>query len=401
MTQDVEMKEQQLLTISLLHLLHPLCTEIASLIEIDAYDCEARRILRAIRLTMALRRKLKPSMLSSFLTFTLSLGSEALTRLSSYLPKENEHEMEVDTATSVAQPPTKLSLLELEIYCYLLFLIFLIDQQKYDEAKACSYANIAWLKNLNRRTLDILAARLCFYYSLCYELTGTLAEIRRTIQLEYADAKECLLQASRKAHVTALGFRVQCNKWAIIVRLLLGEIPERIVFMQKGMEKALRPYFELTIRHWVLAVIDIKATSCYYLDSLGPTNANQQLKQIIDVAMILYTAQSGSNKRVSLNWINVLCPRQSGGTKCGYYVCKFMKEIVENGLEVLVNKNSIRHKREKVTWQKIIWLPLHVPKLSIVSWMPILERLPTKDRLAQMLVVFGTKLCRIASCLVG
>ncbi|KAK8530037.1 hypothetical protein V6N12_060795 [Hibiscus sabdariffa] len=68
----------------------------------------------------------------------------------------------------------------------------------------------------------------------------------RTIQLEYTDAKECLLQASRKAPVAALGFRVQCDKWAIVVRLLLGEIPERTVFMQKGMEKALRPYFELT-----------------------------------------------------------------------------------------------------------------------------------------------------------
>ena len=32
----------------------------------------------------------------------------------------------------------------------------------------------------------------------------------------------------------------------MIVRLLLGEIPERTVFMQRGMEKALRPYFELT-----------------------------------------------------------------------------------------------------------------------------------------------------------
>ncbi|MFS7929253.1 hypothetical protein Hanom_Chr04g00330311 [Helianthus anomalus] len=72
-----------------------------------------------------------------------------------------------------------------------------------------------------------------------------LAKIR-TIQLEYTDAKESLLQAARKAPVAALGFRVQCNKWAVIVRLLLGEIPERTVFMQKGMEKVLRPYLELT-----------------------------------------------------------------------------------------------------------------------------------------------------------
>ena len=64
--------------------------------------------------------------------------------------------------------------------------------------------------------------------------------------MEYTDARESLLQAARKAPVAALGFRIQCNKWAVIVRLLLGEIPERTVFMQKGMEKALRPYFELT-----------------------------------------------------------------------------------------------------------------------------------------------------------
>ncbi|KAA3462821.1 putative 26S proteasome non-ATPase regulatory subunit 3 [Gossypium australe] len=322
MTQDVEMKEQaapsnSLPAFSPSTLQH--LKEIASLIETGAYDREVRRILRAIRLTMALRRKLKAYALSAFLNFTLIPGSEALTRLSSYLPKEDEHAMEVDTATSAPQAPAKHSLPEIEIYCYLLILMFLIDQKKYNEAKACSSASIARLKNVNRRTVDVLAARLYFYYSLCYELTGDLAEIRgnllslhriatlrhdelgqetllnlllrnylhynlydqaeklrskaprfeahsnqqasspvqfcrylfylgkiRTIQLEYTDAKECLLQAARKAPIAALGFRVQCNKWAIIVRLLLGEIPERTVFMQKGMEKALRPYFELT-----------------------------------------------------------------------------------------------------------------------------------------------------------
>ncbi|KAE9448615.1 hypothetical protein C3L33_19486, partial [Rhododendron williamsianum] len=240
--------------------------------------------------------------------------------------------MDVDAATSTIQASVKHSSPELEIYGYLLVLIYLIDQKRYNEAKACSSASITRLKNLNRRTIDVLAARLYFYYSLSYELTGDLSDIRgnllslhriatlrhdelgqetllnlllrnylhynlydqaeklrskaprfearsnqqatpicihsyvlayqsvwdlvqvylfylgkiRTIQLEYTDAKESLLQASRKAPASALGFRVQCNKWAVIVRLLLGEIPERTVFMQKGMEKALRPYFELT-----------------------------------------------------------------------------------------------------------------------------------------------------------
>ncbi|GFY89799.1 PAM domain (PCI/PINT associated module) protein [Actinidia rufa] len=279
MTQDVEMKELPAPSNSvtsagpstLQHL-----KEIASLIETGAYAREVRRIVRAIRLTITLRRKLKASVLYAFLNFALVPGSEVHSRLSSYLPKEDEHDMEVDPATSATQAPVKHSLPELEIYCYLLVLIFLIDQKRYNEAKACSSASIARLKNLNRRTIDVLAAKLYFYYSLSYELTGDLAEIRgnllalhriatlrhdelgqfcrylfylgkiRTIQLEYTDAKESLLQAARKAPIAALGFRVQCNKWAVIVRLLLGEIPERTVFMQKGMEKALRPYFELT-----------------------------------------------------------------------------------------------------------------------------------------------------------
>nr|GLL23583.1 probable 26S proteasome non-ATPase regulatory subunit 3 [Ipomoea trifida]GMC81174.1 probable 26S proteasome non-ATPase regulatory subunit 3 [Ipomoea batatas]GMC83472.1 probable 26S proteasome non-ATPase regulatory subunit 3 [Ipomoea batatas] len=314
MTQDVEMKEQQPAPSNSVSSTDPSVFEhlkdIASLVEAGAYAREVRRIVRAVRLTIALRRKLKTSALTAFLNYSLTPGSDVHARLSAYLPKEDELDMEVDIAS---QAPAKHLVPELEIYCYLLVLIYLIDQGKYSEAKACSSASIARLKTLNRRTVDVLASRLYYYYSLSYERTGDLAEIRgnllalhriatlrhdelgqetllnlllrnylhynlydqaeklrskaprfeahsnqqfcrylfylgkiRTIQLEYTDAKESLLQAARKAPVAALGFRVQCNKWAVIVRLLLGEIPERTVFMQKGMEKALRPYFELT-----------------------------------------------------------------------------------------------------------------------------------------------------------
>eukprot|EP00899_Mesostigma_viride_P015829 jgi/Mesvir1/24247/Mv10951-RA.1 len=69
----------------------------------------------------------------------------------------------------------------------------------------------------------------------------------RAVQLEYSDAKECLLQASRKApQAGARGFRLQCAKWSVLVRLLLGEIPERTLFMAKGMRAGMAPYFELT-----------------------------------------------------------------------------------------------------------------------------------------------------------
>ncbi|XP_038884055.1 probable 26S proteasome non-ATPase regulatory subunit 3 isoform X2 [Benincasa hispida] len=142
--------------------------EIVYLIETRAYAQEVWRIVRAIRLTMALRRKLKASVLSQFMNLVLPSGSEVHTRLSSFLPKEDDCEMDVDTAT---QAPAKHPLPEIEIFCYLIVLILLINQKKYDDAKACASASIARLKNLNRRTVDVLAYRLYFYYSLSYELT--------------------------------------------------------------------------------------------------------------------------------------------------------------------------------------------------------------------------------------
>nr|GMD90652.1 probable 26S proteasome non-ATPase regulatory subunit 3 [Ipomoea batatas] len=114
--------------------------DIASLIETGAYAREVRRIARAVRLTMALRKKLKASTLNAFLNFILSPGSEVHSRLSSYLPK----------------------------------------------AKACSSASIVRLKTLNRRTVDVLASRLYYYYSLSYELTGDLAEIRGQVPFPFA-----------------------------------------------------------------------------------------------------------------------------------------------------------------------------------------------------------------------
>ncbi|KAI7746773.1 hypothetical protein M8C21_029597, partial [Ambrosia artemisiifolia] len=57
------------------------------------------------------------------------------------------------------------------------------------------------------------------------------------------------------------------------------------------------------INHWVLAVLDMRKATCYYLDSLSPISFLEQLKQIIDMAMVIYAVQSGTGK-VKLNWVN-------------------------------------------------------------------------------------------------
>lgn len=69
----------------------------------------------------------------------------------------------------------------------------------------------------------------------------------KSVQLDYTEAYKCLLGAIRKAPTnTARGFRIAAHKLACIVQLLMGEIPERSVFRQQGLKKALAPYLQLT-----------------------------------------------------------------------------------------------------------------------------------------------------------
>lgn len=69
----------------------------------------------------------------------------------------------------------------------------------------------------------------------------------KAARLEYSEAHKHLVQAMRKAPQTAaVGFRQTVQKLAIVVELLLGDIPERQIFRQAALRRALAPYFQLT-----------------------------------------------------------------------------------------------------------------------------------------------------------
>ena len=66
------------------------------------------------------------------------------------------------------------------------------------------------------------------------------------IQLDYSEAHKHLVQSLRKAPSSAIGFRHTVHKLSTVVQLLLGNIPERQLFLQPANKEALAPYFELT-----------------------------------------------------------------------------------------------------------------------------------------------------------
>lgn len=66
-------------------------------------------------------------------------------------------------------------------------------------------------------------------------------------KLDYSAAHKNLVQALRKApQQAAVGFRQTVQKLAIVVELLLGDIPERQIFRQVALRRSLGSYFQLT-----------------------------------------------------------------------------------------------------------------------------------------------------------
>ncbi|XP_039027678.1 uncharacterized protein LOC120161531 [Hibiscus syriacus] len=49
--------------------------------------------------------------------------------------------------------------------------------------------------------------------------------------------------------------------------------------------------------------------------------------------------------------------------------------------------DRIRERKNRVECHRLIWFPAHVPKFSLITWIAILDWLPTKDRLARFGVV--------------
>lgn len=71
--------------------------------------------------------------------------------------------------------------------------------------------------------------------------TGRVKAVRR----DYADALTSLNQAIRKSPDNAKGFKIQCQKVAIVVELLLGDIPNREIFSDALIFTNAYPYYKL------------------------------------------------------------------------------------------------------------------------------------------------------------
>ncbi|KAG0263996.1 26S proteasome non-ATPase regulatory subunit [Actinomortierella ambigua] len=272
---------------------------------------ETRFTARVIRSLVSVRRRLTAPILASVVRAYYTKENDVTERLYKYIGQKASNAMDLDDAP--VQPKTELP--EIEVYIHLLVMVWLLDQNRLNEGIDLSGATVQMVQELNRRSLDQIAAKVYFYYARFYELTDRLAEIRGTllsaqrtatlrrdddtqstlinlllrnyfhynlyeqadklvskttfpenasnnqlarfmyylgrikaIQLEYTESHQNLLQAVRKApqNTVTAGFQQEANKLLIIVQLLMGDIPERSLFRQPVLRKALTPYLQIT-----------------------------------------------------------------------------------------------------------------------------------------------------------
>ncbi|KAL4748330.1 hypothetical protein BDW72DRAFT_205694 [Aspergillus terricola var. indicus] len=288
---------------------------------------DPRFTLRVLRSISAMRKQITSDVLAEVIVGAYPTSSTTASFLLDAIDQSGTSEnvgsgsnMEVDNDKT--KPSSKEVLPEIDIYLSILVQIHLYDRKEIQKGAKFSTRLIERLRALNRRTLDSLAARVYFYYSLFFEqiaplppsAAATITSIRqpllaalrtavlrkdvdtqatvmtlllrnylstshisqadllishnqfppsasnnqiarylyylgriRAIQLQYTEAHGHLIGATRKspASHSARGFYQASHKLLVVVELLMGDIPDRAIFRQAALERALHPYFLL------------------------------------------------------------------------------------------------------------------------------------------------------------
>ncbi|GIK01064.1 26S proteasome non-ATPase regulatory subunit [Aspergillus viridinutans] len=298
-----------------------------TLLERAVAHFDPRFTLRVLRSISSMRKHITADVLAEVIVETYPPSSptaafllEAIDQSGAYESALASSKMEVDSEKNKSAP--KEILPEVDTYLSILVQIYLYDKKDIQGGAKFSTALIERLRTLNRRTLDSLAARVYFYYSLFFEQVAPLppspaaavtsirqpllAALRtavlrkdvdtqatvmtlllrnylstshisqadllishnrfppsasnnqiarylyylgriRAIQLQYTEAHGHLIGATRKSPSShsARGFYQASHKLLVVVELLMGDIPDRAIFRQPALERALHPYFLL------------------------------------------------------------------------------------------------------------------------------------------------------------
>ncbi|CAL2270695.1 unnamed protein product [Prunus armeniaca] len=83
-------------------------------------------------------------------------------------------------------------------------------------------------------------------------------------------------------------------------------------------------------RHWVLLIVRAKRETVYFLDPLsGNRVVDEEAKNIMNSALKIYNSHIGRPCRKAPIWKTLpSTPKQPSSVECGYYVMRFMRDII-------------------------------------------------------------------------
>ncbi|KAI5443720.1 hypothetical protein KIW84_012394 [Lathyrus oleraceus] len=81
--------------------------------------------------------------------------------------------------------------------------------------------------------------------------------------------------------------------------------------------------------HWVLVAMDLSRLMVYYLDSLpGDWSKYPSMKKTIDAEILKFRSKKNYRNRKDITWVRVQCPQQNNSIDCGFFVLRFMRDII-------------------------------------------------------------------------
>ncbi|KAA0067725.1 uncharacterized protein E6C27_scaffold352G00380 [Cucumis melo var. makuwa] len=105
----------------------------------------------------------------------------------------------------------------------------------------------------------------------------------------------------------------------------------------------------------------------YALDSLRHGSVRDELKSMVNTGLRMFYAETNTRAR-PLTWVSFKCAQQPGSTECGYYVMKFMQDIVrQKSITITDVFFQFVGPRFSVLVGPGLWKPGYPPLLSLFA----------------------------------
>ncbi|XP_074300372.1 uncharacterized protein LOC141631627 [Silene latifolia] len=208
------------------------------------------------------------------------------------------------------------------------------DKSKTKESMVRSNSTMKTLLNnkydsrkLMSKVVDIIDDRQSSSLTLSEKVLG----YKQTVFLSKDDMTQLLnmKRLSISCIQAFIGYGFICPQISSMVGQTVDEAATYISNRLKGGKKKiyLAPYYH--DNHWMLAIIDIiEHNQVYWCDPIGNSEI-PIFKTVLNTSIRVYGYEGGSRKSSKVpQWIKLDCARQPGKTECGYYIMRYMLEIV-------------------------------------------------------------------------